>query len=279
MFAEIDHLVLPVESLRVARARLLQLGFQVEAEAKHPFGTSNACVFFSDGTYLEPLAVSDEAEAAAAIAAQNTFVARDRRFRLSSGGEGLSAIVLKSKDAERDHAYFLEHGIGGGPRLDFSREVIGGDGLVRTAAFRLAFADLGSEHFFGFVCERLNASALPSGLGTAHPNGVQGVSRLLTSGCTNQQSMYVLGRFFGTEPVATGSVFSFVLKNASIILRPAEPESGITADAIIFHVADLELTASLFDRAAAAYQRDGRRLIVLPAVGQGATLVFEEKEK
>jgi hypothetical protein len=29
----------------------------VAADARHPFGTENACVFFADGTYLEPLAL------------------------------------------------------------------------------------------------------------------------------------------------------------------------------------------------------------------------------
>ncbi len=53
----IDHLVLPIVDLDTSRERLGRLGFTVAADARHPFGTENACVFFSDDTYLEPLAV------------------------------------------------------------------------------------------------------------------------------------------------------------------------------------------------------------------------------
>ena len=55
----LDHLVIPVTDLKAARSRLTRLGFTVAAEARHPFGTENACVFLADKTYLEPLAVGD----------------------------------------------------------------------------------------------------------------------------------------------------------------------------------------------------------------------------
>ena len=52
----IDHLVLPVGSLAVARSRFENLGFQVQPDRQHPFGTQNCCIMFSNRTYLEPLA-------------------------------------------------------------------------------------------------------------------------------------------------------------------------------------------------------------------------------
>ncbi|RVA54992.1 VOC family protein, partial [Mesorhizobium sp. M7A.F.Ca.CA.001.08.1.1] len=55
----LDHLVLPTQSLEVARARLAALGFVVAPTGIHPFGTENCCVFLADGTYLEPLSVGD----------------------------------------------------------------------------------------------------------------------------------------------------------------------------------------------------------------------------
>lgn len=63
----VDHLVLPVEVIGVAVKRLVSLGFTVAPEALHPFGTQNACVFFADGTYLEPLAIADPAKYNASI--------------------------------------------------------------------------------------------------------------------------------------------------------------------------------------------------------------------
>ncbi len=54
----LDHLVLPVTDIELARERLGRLGFTVAAEGRHPFGTENACVFFADKTYLEPLGIA-----------------------------------------------------------------------------------------------------------------------------------------------------------------------------------------------------------------------------
>jgi hypothetical protein len=94
----IDHLVLPTASLEAARARLGALGFTVAPTGVHPFGTINACVYFADGTFLEPLAVGDAALADAAVSAGNVFIARDRLFRLSHGDEGFSALVFGTTD-------------------------------------------------------------------------------------------------------------------------------------------------------------------------------------
>ena len=58
----IDHLVLPVSDLGVARDRLTALGFTVAKDARHPFGTENCCVFLSDGSYLEPLGIANREE-------------------------------------------------------------------------------------------------------------------------------------------------------------------------------------------------------------------------
>ncbi|TIX70312.1 MAG: VOC family protein, partial [Mesorhizobium sp.] len=63
----LDHLVLPTARLDAARVRLGSLGFVVAPTGIHPFGTENCCVFFADGTYLEPLAVGDDLETDRAI--------------------------------------------------------------------------------------------------------------------------------------------------------------------------------------------------------------------
>ncbi len=81
----LDHLVLPTTSLDCARTRLTSLGFVVAPTGVHPFGTENCCVFFADGTYLEPLAVGDERTAATAVGEGNVFVARDRAYRDTCG--------------------------------------------------------------------------------------------------------------------------------------------------------------------------------------------------
>lgn len=73
----LDHVVLPVVNIEMARERLGKLGFTVAADALHPFGTANACVFFADKTYLEPLGIASIEAYEAAIADGNVFAARD----------------------------------------------------------------------------------------------------------------------------------------------------------------------------------------------------------
>jgi hypothetical protein len=93
----LDHLVLPVEDLETTRARHAALGFTVAADARHPFGTENACVFFADGSYLEPLAVASREECEQAARDGNVFVARDQAHRFRLGDTGFSAVVVGSE--------------------------------------------------------------------------------------------------------------------------------------------------------------------------------------
>ena len=106
----LDHLVLPVTDLATARERYAQLGFTVAADALHPFGTENACVFLADKTYLEPLGIAKREECEAAALAGNVFVARDQAYRFRRGHDGFSAVVLSSDDAAADHARFAQSG-------------------------------------------------------------------------------------------------------------------------------------------------------------------------
>ncbi len=95
----LDHVVLPVVNIDLARERLGKLGFTVAADARHPFGTENACVFFADKTYLEPLGIASVEESEASARQGNVFTARNRAFRFRCGEEGLSGLAFGSKDA------------------------------------------------------------------------------------------------------------------------------------------------------------------------------------
>ena len=168
----LDHLVLPVTDLVTARARLTRLGFTVAADARHPFGTENACVFFSDRTYLEPLAVADAAGHAGSARSGNQFTARDLAFRFRNGVEGFSAIALGTASAEDDHAAFLAEGLSAGERLEFSRIMKLPDGTEVEPKFTLSFAtDLRSPDFHAFTCERANLPPVDRSALERHDNG------------------------------------------------------------------------------------------------------------
>ena len=91
----IDHCVLPVASLKKARDRYTQLGFTVAPKGLHPFGTSNACIYLADGTFIEPLVQHHEGRAREAAGKGNVFAARDIAYRHRRGDHGFSAARIK----------------------------------------------------------------------------------------------------------------------------------------------------------------------------------------
>lgn len=287
----LDHLVLPVASLAAARARLGSLGFTVAPDARHPFGTENACVFLADGAYLEPLAVASREECEAAATGGNVFVARDRAFRFRCGQDGLSAVVLNSGDAAADHARFRKAGLSGGEPLEFSRPFRQADGSSAEASFRLAFAaDLRAPDFFLFCCERTRERPpLPKELLT-HANGVTGLARVVLVEENPSDFQHLLeealeqreatAHSFGMDlPIGGGTVIS--------VLTPAGFEAwyglqsggerGLRGRALVFRVAKLDAVEALLRRNDIEYEHRHHRILVRPAPGQGVVFAFEEQ--
>lgn len=285
----VDHLVLPVHSLAIARARLAQLGFTVAADARHPFGTENACVFFGDDTYLEPLAVASREECLEAARMGNVFVARDQAFRFRRG-EGLSAIVVKSDDAAADDAHFREAGQSAGPLLEFSRQFQFPDGSTAEGAFRLAFAaDLRAPDFFAFACERVNPLPSDRSALLVHANGASGIARLVLVEENPSDFQYLLELVLGQREVTAHSFgLSIATGNATVdVLTPegfavhygqAMPlqERGLRGAAVVVAVADLGVTERSLAANGVGYHKTGARLVVAPDKGQGVAFAFEE---
>lgn len=286
----LDHLVLPVESLVVARTRLERLGFTVAADARHPFGTENACIFFADGTYLEPLAVYDPQIATDAALAGNVFVARDAAFRFRKGPDGLSAIVLATRDARGDHARFRSLGLSAGDMLGFSRPMRLPDGSESTGSFRLSFAaDLRSPDFFLFSCERLMPLPPDRAALERHANGVTGLSRvvlsepvpsdfagMLTSVTRAQAEIDEVGSLSLELPNAGLSVLGPAAAEARYGRRTTSHSRGLRGHAIELVVRDLAATERVLTANGIAHSFRDRRLVVPEAPGQGVILAFGE---
>ncbi len=287
----LDHLVLPVTELSVSRRRYEQLGFTVAADALHPFGTENACVFLADKTYLEPLAVASREDCEAAALDGNVFVARDQAYRFRRGQDGFSAIVLSTDDAAGDHARFVEKGISGGRTLDFSRAMTLPDGSEAEASFRLAFAaDLRSPDFFLFACQRLKALPADRTALETHANGVVGMQEVVLSEPNPTDFQYLLQEAVDTREVTAHSFgMDIETRNVKIsVLNPAgmagffnkrtpSHSRGLRGRAVVFTVSDLAATEQLLTRNAVEFIRKGERLIVPEAPGQGLLFVFGEK--
>lgn len=286
----LDHLVLPTADLGVARARLEALGFIVAPRGVHPFGTINECVYFADGTFLEPLAIGHRETAEEASVNGNAFTARDSAHRFRRGQEGLSAIVMGSEDAKADHARFVQAGLSGGDLLEFGRDFVTPGGETARIDFRLAFAaDLRSPDFFGFTCQRINVPKADRSKLTVHGNGVISIRSLILTEPNPTDFQYLFQELLNEREVEAHS-FGMEIKaaNASVSVLTHDgykmmfgdhlhgKERGLRARAIVFGVGDLALVNSKLDEAGIARREMMGRTLVNPAPGQGALFAFEE---
>ncbi len=287
----LDHVVLPVCDLETARARLSRLGFTVAPDARHPFGTENACVFLGDGTYLEPLAIAQRETCEAAAQKGNVFVARDQAFRFRNGADGFSALAFATQDAAADHAGFVETGFSAGRPLSFSRVFDDGKGSKSKAAFKLAFAgDLRSPDSFMFTCQRMGETPDRSRL-QKHPNGVTGLASVVLCETNPSDFQYFLQEVsnqretgsdsFGinlqTGPVKI-SVYNEDGMRSWFGLEPSTKERGLRIAGLVFKVRKLDKIRQVFDGSAVSHRALHNRLIVDRAQGQGAFFAFEESK-
>ena len=286
----LDHAVLPVTSLAAARARLTRLGFSVAPEAIHPFGTENACVFFEDGIYLEPIGIASRESCEAAAIKGNVFVARDQAHRFRNGQDGFSALALASDDANADHARFRREGLSGGEMLEFSRAFQTESGESAEASFRLAFAaDLRAPDFFLFCCERTKERPPLPGELLAHANGVTGLARVVIGEDNPTDFQYFLESALGQRDVTAHSFgMDISAANTTVsVLTPAgleawyaitpQPGRGLRAAALVFVTQSLGRVEALLRDNDIAYEMRHQRILVRPAPGQGAVFAFEER--
>lgn len=285
----IDHCVLPVESLAVARERLMALGFNVAPQANHPFGTANACVYFSDDTYLEPLAVVDSELASKFALKRNVFAVRDAAYRFRNGENGFSALVMGTANAKADHRRFVFSGYSAGRKLEFSRPFTTPDGAQAEASFRLAFAaDPRSPDAFFFTCERVNQPAVDKSALERHGNGVTGIARVVISepypadfkffcqelARTTKSEMHS----HGIEVPAANGVISVLdadgcRREFGIVIGK---ERGLRFRAIVFDVPSLGPVQKRLEKNDIAYEMLAERIVIMPAPGQGAVFAFQE---
>jgi hypothetical protein len=269
---------------------LTALGFTVAPDGVHPFGTANACVFFSDGSYLEPLAIANRRHASLAAKRGNVFTDRDIRFRGARKREGLSAVVVGTQDAAADHARFVAENVSAGEMLEFSRPMQMADGSASEATFRLAFAAVPDvDDVFLFSCQRIAAFAADRGGLDDHANAVIGLSEIIVSAANPQEFARLFSTVFEAPPETGKDALRIEAVNARIRIHSNETfadefrasmkppsASRLAARGIIFKTTDLAVTEiTLAANDVAFIRRDGR-VIVSAAPGQGLVFGFEE---
>ena len=287
----LDHLVLPVSSLELSRARYEKLGFTVAPDARHPFGTENACVFFSDGTYLEPLAIAQREDCEAAALKGNEFIARDQAFRFRQGEEGFSALVLGTSDAAADRKQFQKSGILAGKNLKFSRSFKDAKGKEQEASFELCFAaDRRAPDAFFFTCERVKMPAFDRKFLTSHENGVIGLREVAASEPNPSDFQYLFqavlnqrdinAHSFGIELAAlNGNVAVYNKAGMKAWFNADVPTHfrGLRFRAFVLAVDDIVQTRKFLRRRKVGFSElASGRIVVDHEPGQGCIIAFDQ---
>jgi len=285
----VDHAVLPTADIAVARERLIRLGFTVAPTADHPFGTQNACVYFSDQTYLEPLAVGQRETCEAAARSGNIFVRYDQAYRFRRGEDGFSALAFATPDAAGDRARFEAAGISAGENFSFSRPYVDTAGNPAQAQFELAYAaDLRAPDALFFTCQRIKPLDVDRSVLEQHANSVSGIREIILSERNPSDFQYLLqevmqqrevtAHSFGIELSAAKAGVS-VLNAAGLKgffgIEGGTHGRGLRLRAIVFATKNLSQLRHHFGQAGIEFTEIGQRLIVPAAAGQGAVFAFE----
>jgi catechol 2,3-dioxygenase-like lactoylglutathione lyase family enzyme len=133
----LDHIVHAVRDLDAAAELYRRLGFTAGARNRHPWGTHNYIVQFP-GVFIELLTLAEPEKLGA-----DGFAVLFARYNddFVKRGEGLSMLLLESKEARADEAAFRAAGIGASEGMRFEREAKRPDGSPVNVGFSLAFAE------------------------------------------------------------------------------------------------------------------------------------------
>jgi Glyoxalase-like domain len=283
----IDHLVLAIRDLDAARATFGRLGFTLTPVARHPFGTANSLAQF-DGSFLELLAVADPAAIPEPGGTAFSFGAFNRDYLQER--EGMSMLVLKSKDAAADRADFDAHDLRVYDPFRFERTAEGPDGTERKVAFSLTFTgDSRLKRAGFFTCQHHYPENFWRPEFQRHANGALGIASAVMVTRDPADFHEFLTHFTGQHDITSTSLgVEFDLGDGSKVevLSPIAFRAffGEETDpdprrfmAWRVRVADLAATAALLAANGVTFSERSGALVVPSSEGCGATLAFEPR--
>jgi hypothetical protein len=268
-----------------------RLGFTVGARNRHPaaWGTENHIVQLP-GFFVELLSIADAANISPHRPHFFSFGAFNRDFL--ARGEGLSMLVLESKDARADAAAFRVAGIGDFDVCDFERDARRPDGAVVKVAFSLAFAHDQHAQAGFFTCQQHYPENFWNPAFQAHTNTTGEVVAVMLVAERPEDHRVFLSSFVGDRPVtATSSGLAVATPRGEIRVmdrlafashfgvEPPDTSEGARLAALQFAVRDLPaavVTLQKADIAVRASMRSGR-IVVGPDVAMKTTIVFEQR--
>jgi hypothetical protein len=281
----IDHLVIAARDLEAQAALYRQLGFQVGARNRHPWGTENHIVQFAD-SFLELIGLGEGFAAAPATAGVYSF--GGFLADLLERHEGIAMLVLRSSDAEADRLAFARAGIGDFARFDFARKGRSPDGGEVDVAFSLAYAQDPALPDAGFfVCQQHFPENFWNARLQIHANGARAIAGIVVARERPQDHVEFLQSFAGaSEARRIEGGFSIEAGAATIeILTPQTIGGRYGAGALTFdgpplailrvEVRDAAATSAILARSQTPFTQRGQTLIVAARDALGAAIVFE----
>jgi hypothetical protein len=285
----LDHIVHAVHDLGAACEFYRQLGFTVGVRNRHPWGTENHIVQLP-GFFVELLSIADATNTVPHRPGFFSFGAFNRDFL--ARGEGLSMLVLESKDARADAEDFRAAGIGDFEVFDFEREARRPDGATVKVAFSLAFAcDQHADAAF-FACQQKYPENFWNPAFQDHANTTNNVVAVVLVAEQPEDHRVFLSSFVGQPSVTTTSSGLAVATPRGEIrvmdrpafvshfgVEPPDTSEGARLAALQLAVRDLAavvVTLQKADLAEGASMRSGR-VVVGPGAAIEATMIFEQR--
>lgn len=188
MLTGIDHIVIAVNDLFAASAAFGHAGFSVTHGGSHPTGTHNVLIPFTDGSYLELIAIQD------------AELARDHPwFKQMGGKEGFVTFAVGADPLDYELERLASLGIDAVDRKDGARQRPDGQQLQWQSAALQTDPPAPLPFLIQDVTDR--NLRVPSGADAEHKNGVKGTAGLTIVTSDVQQAMTPYGKML-SAPVA-----------------------------------------------------------------------------
>ena len=272
----LDHTVIRVDDLDRASESFAAMGFTLSPRGRHTLGTENRCVMLGFD-YIELLWVPPGVTAP-------FYAAR------GSGGDGMTALALKSTDVAQLHDAWTKAGLEPEPWIEFSRPVdIGGE--AGDARFRACA--LPAERTPGgraFACQHLTPELVWRPGLSRHRNHATGINKVVIVADDPAAVAMAWAQVFdvprhpipGGIAVNTGAAPIVVLRHDALArqldgIETAGIQTAGTAFAAIYvSCNDLKLAAAVLQSGGfrPVVLRDGS-LAIPPAAAHGITLIFK----
>jgi len=280
----LDHIVHAVRDLDAAAAFYRRLGFTVGARNRHAWGTHNHIVQLP-GFFVELLTVA-EPEKLGGEGFAALFGSFHQGFLKTQ--EGLSFLMLESRDAQADARDFAAAGIAASAALQFERAGRAPDGSEIKVGFSLAFARDAGAPAIGFAtCRQHQPESFWNPLFQQHVNGTDAIAGAVIVAENPSDHHIFLSAFTGERELnATSSgvtahtprgelqIMDAAAFRSHFGVAPPDIAAGARLAALRFTVRDLDRLTTTLAAGAVPHILHMGQVVVAPQTAMGATLVF-----